>query len=235
MVYITSDIHGRLDRWLKLRQHLNNNGFNWEQDRIYVLGDVIDRGNDSIALLKEIMGDQSVKMIIGNHEYAFISRLKDEPYWDSQLTIANRQVNTIFQYNKLTSADQQELSEWLKQLPHYYLLDEELNETPTLAEAKYVLTHAPINPNAFNEKKELSEYKPQELLESRQIRDRYYTDKQLIFGHIPTCTINKDKSCMIHIGSGYLDIDCGCFLKEGALACICIKDNSENFKTIYVR
>lgn len=235
MVYITTDIHGRLDRWHKLKRYLDNNGFNQEQDRIYLLGDVIDRGNDSIALLMEIMNDHSVSMIIGNHEYAFISRLNNDPYWDSQITIANQQVKTIFQYKELTSSDRHELSEWLNRLPLYYMLDDGLNETCSLAEAKFVLTHAPINPNSFKENKELSDYTPQDLLESRKIRDRYYTGKQLIFGHIPTCNIIKGKSPSILIGNGYLDIDCGCFMREGALACICIKDNSGTFKTIYVR
>ena len=48
MVYVTSDLHGYpLDKFL---QFLDSVGFS-QNDQLYVLGDVIDRGVDGVKIL----------------------------------------------------------------------------------------------------------------------------------------------------------------------------------------
>lgn len=51
MNYAMSDIHGRYDKYLKMTDLI---GFK-EDDSLYILGDVIDRGADRIKILLDIM------------------------------------------------------------------------------------------------------------------------------------------------------------------------------------
>ena len=49
--YVCSDIHGQYSLFLKA---LDRIGFS-ESDHMYIIGDVIDRGPDSMALLRDVM------------------------------------------------------------------------------------------------------------------------------------------------------------------------------------
>ena len=43
--YVMSDIHGDYDKFKKMMKKIN---FNTEKDKLYVLGDAIDRGPDGL-------------------------------------------------------------------------------------------------------------------------------------------------------------------------------------------
>ena len=68
--YCIGDLHGRYDLFASL---LNKINFQSDKDKLYVLGDVIDRSYGGIQILKYIMANQkSVSMIQGNHEDFFL-------------------------------------------------------------------------------------------------------------------------------------------------------------------
>ena len=63
MNYVCSDIHGRYDRFTKALKHLKSN------DKLYILGDVIDRHPDGIKILLEVISNPNIELLMGNHEY----------------------------------------------------------------------------------------------------------------------------------------------------------------------
>ena len=68
MIYVTSDLHGYpLELFKKL---LDKSGFT-DDDFLYVLGDVADRGEAGVELLLWIMAQPNVELILGNHEACF--------------------------------------------------------------------------------------------------------------------------------------------------------------------
>lgn len=65
MVYVTSDLHGYpLEKFIA---RLESAGFG-EDDFLYVLGDVVDRGRDVIKIIKWLMRKRNAGLILGNHE-----------------------------------------------------------------------------------------------------------------------------------------------------------------------
>ena len=64
MTYFISDIHGEYDLFVKLMRHV---GF-CSKDKLIVLGDIVDKGQDSVKLLKLIKSLPNARCIIGNHE-----------------------------------------------------------------------------------------------------------------------------------------------------------------------
>ena len=68
MNYICSDIHGEYELFLKLLDKINFS----DSDVLYICGDVVEKGPDSIKLLKYIFDRKNIKMIMGNHEYGFL-------------------------------------------------------------------------------------------------------------------------------------------------------------------
>ena len=61
-VYATTDLHGRLDLYKKMKTILK------PEDKVYFLGDAGDRGIDGWELIKTIYEDPQFVYIKGNHE-----------------------------------------------------------------------------------------------------------------------------------------------------------------------
>ena len=84
MLYCISDIHGEYDLFIKLLKKINFN-FN---DEMIILGDIIDKGEQSLKLAQFIFNMPNMILLMGNHEYEFYKyykSLKDK----NELTIMN--------------------------------------------------------------------------------------------------------------------------------------------------
>ena len=68
MDYCISDIHGYYDLFCRLLDKIKFGG----GDKLYVLGDMIDKGPDSVRLAKLLFSMPNVCCIAGNHEYDFL-------------------------------------------------------------------------------------------------------------------------------------------------------------------
>lgn len=74
MIYVMSDIHGRLDLFEKMLEKINFG----DNDKLFVLGDMVDRGGD-LSLLSKIHELQSKGLcipIMGNHEKILLNILE---------------------------------------------------------------------------------------------------------------------------------------------------------------
>ena len=69
MEYCISDIHGYYDLFCRLLDEIRFGG----GDRLYVMGDIIDKGPDSIRLAKLLFSLPEAVCIAGNHEYDFLA------------------------------------------------------------------------------------------------------------------------------------------------------------------
>ena len=68
MDYCISDIHGYYDLFCRLLDKIKFGG----GDKLYVLGDIVDKGPDSIRLAKLLFSMPNAYCIAGNHEYDFL-------------------------------------------------------------------------------------------------------------------------------------------------------------------
>ena len=68
MDYCISDIHGYYDLFRRLLDKIRFSN----KDKLYVLGDIIDKGPDSIRLAKLLFSMSNVYCIAGNYEYDFL-------------------------------------------------------------------------------------------------------------------------------------------------------------------
>lgn len=68
MTYVMSDIHGDLTGFQAMLEKINFS----ENDVLYILGDVIDRGLEGIAILQQIMATPNMVLLLGNHEHMMI-------------------------------------------------------------------------------------------------------------------------------------------------------------------
>ncbi len=64
MTYVISDIHGHYSRYQAMLKQIRFGN----EDMLYVLGDMIDRGPDGVKVLLDLMARPNVTPILGNHE-----------------------------------------------------------------------------------------------------------------------------------------------------------------------
>lgn len=89
--YIVGDIHGMFDQLITLLTYFNFN----ENDRLFSVGDVIDRGPHSLKTLEEFLIQPNWHMIRGNHEHMMIMALlyNDQPHTDIWLNNGGDWIN----------------------------------------------------------------------------------------------------------------------------------------------
>ena len=71
MKYVTSDIHGRLDRLKKLIDTTQLS----QEDMLYIIGDLVDRGDKPIETIEFVMNHPQIEVIIGNHDEMMLHSL----------------------------------------------------------------------------------------------------------------------------------------------------------------
>lgn len=228
--YVMSDIHGE---YLKYQQALKAINLQ-ENDVLYVLGDVIDRGTGSCKILFDMMCHFNIIPLLGNHEFMAMSVLSklleeitedtiggfDQDFVTGMLTwFKNGGQSTLEEFKKLSSEDRQLILEYLEEF--------ELYEEITVNGQEYILVHAGLH--NFAETKKLSNYQLYEVIWEPTDYDKvYFKDKILITGHTPVQLISKGKSEKILKMNNHIAIDCGCGF-NGKLGVLCLDTMEEMY------
>ena len=210
-VYVMSDIHGQYDMFMDLMEQINLKA----KDKLYILGDVIDRGTESMKVLFEMMKHPNILPLIGNHELMAIKCLKylhekkmghEKPYtYDLSLDFIEWEYNgaapTIEEFEKLSTEEQEQVLNYMYGFSPY--------KTVTVKGKKYILVHAGLG--NFSEDKKLSDYTLNELVWERpDFTKGYSCDATVVLGHTPTQFIDGfEHPGMIFKGNNLINIDCG--------------------------
>ena len=231
MTYAISDIHGCYDEFTALLEKINFG----PDDTLYILGDVIDRGPDSIKCLKYIMDAANIHLQMGNHEQMMIDALTsdwkaDPSYMEHWMGNGGNVV--LSEFIKLPKDEQESILDFIAALP--YLCQVKMGEQ------NYVLVHAGLNVvdhrATFGKGVTTLNVLPkQHLVEDLLwIREKFFRKKALprsitVFGHTPIPMIKpfnggkvwRDKRWGDKIG-----IDGGC-VYGGSLLALRLDDMAE--------
>ncbi len=243
MIYAMADIHGQYDKYIAMLQKINFS----DNDVLFVLGDVIDRGSQGMAILKDMMMRTNVYPILGNHEYMAITAI---PWLMQEIT-----EETV---EKIDPEMMQGLIEWMNvggssSISEFrglsrdeqeaildYLSEFELYDVVEAGGKEYVLVHAGLD--NFDEERSLSNYDLSELLFHRpDYETKYYKNKYLVTGHTPTRVAyaaeqgvlleelsSEEYQDLIFKKNNHIAIDCGASF-GGKLGCICLDTMEEYY------
>lgn len=230
MIYVMSDLHGCYDKY---KQMLDIIKFN-KDDTLYVLGDLIDRGDDGIKILLDMMKRPNVVPMLGNHDYMAYSVLKK---FNVEITAYNYNShldteaiemyeNWMFNGGLTTSQAFAKLDKGTRDSIMEYLGEFELYEELEVNGNTFILVHGGLV--EFEEDKDLGEYDIHDIIWGRcDYARQYYKDKYLVTGHTPTYNIDENYKGKIYRQNNHIAIDCGAVF-GGTLGCICL-DTLEEF------
>lgn len=190
--FVIGDVHGHYDALIALFEAIAPD----QEDEIYFLGDLIDRGDQSAEVVKFVM-DNNYNCLLGNHEIMLLNILGSGEVVPQlfQSWLQNGGYATVTSYgNKIP----QEHIDWFFQLPLYLDLGD------------FWLVHAGVNPQMPIEDQTSDQF--------CWIRDEfhsskapYFEDKLIITGHTITFTFPGIKSGQLAAGEGWLSIDTGVY------------------------
>lgn len=245
MNYVMSDIHGHYS-WFKAmleRINFSNN------DHLYILGDVLDKGEDSASLIVDILNDSRITLLLGNHEKMFLDSFESS-YEEWVWLMENGGFQTMQQFGH-KGINIKSLKHSLEKLPVQLFI--EINGK------KFCLVHAkPVLPRVTNEMlynkesemfpisyhmENLSQMEIETALWSRalsfestttipMIEEYIGKEATLIIGHTPVlyceyANNHKFNNQIAHLYNGrVINIDCGC-AGDYNLGCLRLEDMKE--------
>lgn len=207
--YVMSDIHGCFDKFKKMLELINFN----KDDELYILGDIFDRGPQSLEILDYVLGNKNIFLLKGNHEYMFQDYFEsNSPYlWYYNGGAVTHNQIMMHEYMR-----EEQIYRYIKSLPFIKVVD------------KFILVHASVlYVNGFENMSidEFIEAQEEESCIWDRInigKEKKFKDYTVICGHTPVQTILKNNESKIVHREGTVYIDCGAVFedKNGKLACL---------------
>jgi serine/threonine protein phosphatase 1 len=187
------DVHGHYDGLMQLMEAIAPTS----EDRIYFLGDLIDRGPKSFQVV-DFVKHSGYPCLLGNHEQLLLAAFP-------QSKISNQALNAWLHSGGHTTVASYPQSErllehldWMRTLPTHLDLGD------------IWLAHAGMHPGL-----KVSDHTPQEYCwireEFHSSLKPYFNDKIIITGHTITFTLPNVVPGAIAQGPGWLDIDTGAY------------------------
>jgi serine/threonine protein phosphatase 1 len=190
---VIGDVHGHYQGLRHLFALLALN----DQDNVYFLGDLIDRGPESSKVV-EFVRSRQYPCLLGNHEqmagFAFAESTVGFAM-EAWLSAGGR--STLESYRDLELQLKADLN-WFSTLPSYFDLGD------------YWLVHAGVHPRIPLEKQSSQEF-CWIRQEFHQSQTPFFPDKTIITGHTITFTFSGVEPGQIAKGPGWLDIDTGAY------------------------
>lgn len=234
--YVCSDIHAHLD---VLEEALDSIG---RTDKLYILGDVIDKGPDRLDVLKRVMNDPRCELIIGNHELMmlqFVQCAEYEDYIPSEIfdeiyenwIMWNGGWPSIEAFYNENGTEQRQIMSYLKTRPVVKFIE--------VSGKKFCLVHAYVKDakNANIEDVMLSDIGDEKYPFLYDWKNDYVWGRNIfqVPGHISivghTASQHYGHTTVLSYNDVWFDIDCGLAYNrpDSTLALMCLDDMSVRY------
>lgn len=190
---VIGDVHGHYEGLMTLLSAIAPG----QNDKIYFLGDLIDRGPQSSHVVKFVM-ESSYPCLLGNHEQMLINILtnKEAPAPAVQAWLYSGGQATIASYKKATIP--YDHLEWFQSLP------------TNLDLGDVWLVHAGVDPGVPVSKQTAEQF-CWVRDEFHSITQPIFADKLIVIGHTITFTLPGVTPGKLARGTGWIDIDTGAY------------------------
>ena len=226
MTYVVSNLHGCFSQFKRLLKEIRFS----ENDVMYVLGDILDYGEEPIELLCDLSMRYNVIPIVGDHDLRALRLLQelDKMLRDGvtpEPEVLSEMAEWVRDGGQKTMEGFKALDDDMKEGVLEYLSDFSLYEEVEVKGKKYLLLHAGIAD--FDPDTPLEDYMPEDFISEPLDPERvYFEDITVIAGHVPTYEIEGAERGKIYRGEGAILIDCGAAFDE-ALGCLCLENGRE--------
>lgn len=223
MTYVTANLHGCYTKFSELLRQIKFR----DRDVMYVLGDIVDYGDEPMELVCDLSMRYNVYAVAGEHDLTaarmlggFERILKNGKAPDN--AFKSGMIRWMSEGGQPTLDGYRALDAEMKEGVLDYLSDMALYEEITVGGRYYVLVHAGLG----------------EMTDEAAASDELFREpinftapspldgKIVIAGHVPTSEIpGGEAGCIFH-GDGVIGIDCGAG-RGGRIGCLRLEDGAE--------
>ena len=229
MIYVASNLYGRLDKYEKLVKKINLK----DNDILYILGNIVDFGEESIELVNELSAQYNVYSVLGEHDYKAYLLLSEfdrilreggaPSVSFSKEMIAWAQDGGQATLEAFKSADADSKEAFLD-----YLSDLPVFEEVTLRNGKeFVLTCRGIDD--FDKDTDLYDYELDAFMNGYiDIDKTYYDNKTMVVGYLDYEHTPAGRAGKVTAKSNNIALACD-MSENDDVVCICLDTNDEYY------
>lgn len=229
MTYVVSNLYGRLDKYEKLIKKINLK----ESDTLYILGNIVDHGEQSIELVNELSAQYNVYSVLGEHDYKaylllseFDRILKEGGAPSASFSrkmIAWAQDGGQVTLEAFKGADEDSKEGFLD-----YLSDLPVFEEVKLKSGKeFVLICRGID--NFNKDTDLYDYELEDFMNGFiDIEENYYGDKTLVVGYLDYEHTPAGRTGKVTAKNHNIALACD-MSENDDVVCVCLETNDEYY------
>lgn len=229
MTYVVSNLYGRLEKYEKLVKKINLK----ESDTLYILGNIVDYGEQSIELVNELSAQYNVFTVLGEHDYKAYLLLSEfdrilreggapsTTFSKEMIAWAQDGGQATLEAFKNADADSKEgFLDYLSDLPVF--------EEVSLKNGKeYVLTCRGVD--SFDTNKDLYDYELDDFINGYlNIEQVYYADKTMVVGYLDYEHTPAGRAGKVNAKNGNIALACD-MSENDDIVCICLETNDEYY------
>ena len=229
MTFVVSNLYGRLDKFEKLIKKINLK----DTDTLYVLGNIVDYGEQSIELVNDLSTRYNVYSVLGEHDYKAylllsefdrilkegaapsVSFTKEMIAWSQDGGQA-----TLEAFQKADADSKEGFLDYLSDLPVF--------EEAILKNGKeFVLTCRGID--NFNKNTDLYDYELDDFMNGYlDIEKTYYNNKTLIVGYLDYEHTPAGRAGKVTAKNNNIALACD-MSENDDVVCVCLETNDEYY------
>ena len=218
MTYVVANLHGNNTGFQKLLQTIKFK----DKDILYVLGDSVDFGEESMDLLTDMSMRVNVYPLAGEHDLkalrmltGFEKMLKEgsapTPEFSAEMTAWAQDggMATLTGYRALDAEMREGVLDYLAE----FMLCDEVKA----GDKTYFLAHAGLS--NYDADKAPEDYEPEEVFSTELPDADFFKTRTLVVGHVPTASGKIERK------NGVIYLDCG----MGKIGCLCLETDEEYY------
>lgn len=229
MTYVVSNLYGRFDKYEKLIKKINFK----ESDVLYILGNVVDFGEDSIKLVNELSAQYNIYTVLGEHDYKAYVLLSEfdrilregcapsANFSKEMIEWAQNGGQTTLEAFKDADADEKEgFLDYLSDLPVF--------EEVSLKNGKeFILTCRGID--NFDKDVDLYDYELDSFINGYlDIEKTYFKDKTMVVGYLDYEHTPTGRAGKINAKNNIIALACD-MSENDDVVCVCLETNDEYY------
>ncbi len=228
MTYVVANLYGRLDKYEKLTKKINLK----ERDVLYILGNIVDHGEDSVKLVNELSTQYNVYSVLGEHDYKAYLLLSEfdriireggapsASFSKEMIAWAQNGGQATLEAFKSADADEKEgFLDYLSDLPVF--------EEAEVKGKQFVLTCRGID--NFKPEKDLFDYELEDFMNGyMDIEKRYYGDKTMVVGYLEYQYTPAGRAGKITAKNDNIALACD-MSENDDVVCLCLETSDEYY------
>lgn len=228
MTYVVSNLYGRLDKFEKLIKKINLK----DSDLLYVLGNIVDYGEESIELVNDLSSRYNVYSVLGEHDYKAYLLLSEfdriikeggapsAGFSKEMIEWAQNGGQPTLEAFKSADADAKEgFLDYLSDLPVF--------EEADVKGKQYILTCRGIAD--FDQSKDLYNYELDSFINGYlDIEKTYFDDKTMVVGYLDYEHTPAGRAGKVNAKSNNIALSCD-MSENDDIVCVCLETGDEYY------